>query len=196
MDERPLISSAYRQKSKLFLWPLVRIKRTVGLKPLQTFLIDPSQAIYETDYKIIAPFFKDPTERQGVFDEDDLLTNEFFHDFYETDKLLVYVFDLRSYNDDFDKFLEGRYTEYSKASKALVNMYYGSKVGLNFKPHPQVDAYLNPKESTYVKVADQLEIDVYELIKGVEIVDPPDLEKETFYEDTVIRSNLSTRVPD
>lgn len=189
MDERPLISSAYRQKSKLFLWPLVRIKRTASLKPLQTFLIDPIQGIYETDYKIIAPFYK-----ESRFDEDYLLTNEFFHDFYETDELLVYVFDLRSYSDDFDKFLQGKYTEYSKASKALVNLYYGSQVGLKVKPHPQIEAYLNPKEATYVKVAEELNIDVYKLIALKEIVNPPNLEKETFYEDKVVKSNLRTRI--
>lgn len=192
MDQKPLISPRYRQKSKLFLWPLVRLERSIGLRPIQTFIVDPVRSLYDSDYKLIAVFPKEGS----VVEEDRLLSNEFFEDFYETEHLLIYVFDLSSYKDDYDRFLEGNYTKFSKATKTLINMYYGTLTGIHFKPHSQIKAYLSPDESVYVKVAKQLDIDVYDLINGVEIVDPPDLEKETFSEDKIIKPTLNSKVPD
>lgn len=183
-----IISSVYRQKSKIFLWPLLNIPRQVGFRPIKTYIIDPYKDLNEHDYCLIAPFSKDSSNNFGTFEEQILLTNEFFYDFYESSEFLVYIFDLNPYKSDYEKFVKGEYSKMSKSAKALINKFYGRTLGLTFKPHAQVNAYLNPSEEVYIQVAEDLGLNP-EDIRGKEIVNPPDLEKETFDESKIIRGD-------
>lgn len=189
MDETRIISPAYRQKSKLFLWPLLGIDRQSGFRPIKTFMADDHRGLTVKDRCLIAPFFKDQSKNYGDFEEEVLLSNEFFKDFYETEENLVYIFDFnksKTLGEDYDKVVQGKYTELSYGAKLLINRFFASKdLKGRVRPHFQVAAYLNPSESDYFRVADQLDIDVYELMKGKEILDPPNILKETFDESEI-----------
>lgn len=183
-----IITPVYRQKSKIFLWPLLDIPRRVGFKPIKTYIIDPIKNITQNDYCLIAPFSKDPSDKFDVFEEQILLTNEFFIDFYESKHFLVYIFDLHPYKEDFEKFINGKYSKLSKEAKILINRFYGTQVGLAFHPHHQVNAYLNPTKEVYLGLARELGVNPAD-IAGNEILNPPDLEKETFDESKIVRED-------
>lgn len=189
MDETRIISSVYRQKSKIFLWPLLGIDRQAGFRPVKTFMADDYKGLTIKDRCLIAPFFKDLSKNYGKFEEEVLLSNDLFKDFYETEDNLVYIFDFnktQTLSSDYDKVVNGRYTELSYGAKLLINRFFSSKDSKGrAKPHFQVAAYLNPSEVDYFRVADQLDIDVFELMKGKEILDPPNILKETFDESEI-----------
>ena len=185
MDEQQIISPTYRQKSQLFLWPLLMIPRKVGFRPLRTFIRDPFLKITEADCKIVAVFPTNNSTMFGEFEELTLLSSPFYSNFYETANLLVYIFDLSPYKADFDLFLQGKYSEFSINTKGLINDYYAKQQGLKRVYHPQIKAYLSPTEKIHVQVANQLSVDVYDIMRVKEIVDKPNLERETFDESKI-----------
>ncbi len=176
------------------MWPLLNIQRQVGFRPIKTYVLDTFKTLTEQDCCLIAPFSKDPSKNFGTFEEQILLTNEYFYDFYEGQNSLVYIFDLKPLQDDFERFIEGRYSKLSKEAKMLINRFYGTQTGLTFKPHRQVNAYLNPTREVYQRVADEIGTSV-EYLLGKEIIDKPDLDKETFDESKIIEGISDTQVP-
>ncbi len=177
-----LVTAVYRQKSKIFLWPLVGIERNVGFRPIKTYIRDLSKNVSENDYALVAPFFKDKSNNYGAFEERHLLSNECFLDFYETHDELVYLFSLKKWKEGYKKVISGKYSTLSPPAKGLINKFWSSTQRNTLIPNYRVNAYLNPNEKIYLQVARELEIDFEDVVKGIEILEPPNLEKETFYE--------------
>jgi hypothetical protein len=192
MDEIQIISPVYRQKSQLFLWPLLTIPRRLGFRPLKTFIRDPFSHISEDDCKLIAVFPKDNSINFGAFEEEALLANPFYLEFYETADFLVYIFDLSPYQLDYDLFLKGKYSKMSPSAKLLINDYYSKSHGLKKIYHPQIKAYLSPTEKIQVQVAEQLAVNIYDIIAIGEIIDAPNLDRETFDESKISKDRAGT----
>lgn len=183
-----LTDSKYAQKSKLFLLPLTGLKKDTHIKPVCTYVIDTERGITELDYKLIVPFTKDESSEFSYYEDSYILKSKNLDitNYFETDKLCIYVFDLYEYKEDYDRFLEGKYTEFSTRTKSLINIYWGKVQGKKFYPHPKIEAYMSPMLETYERVARELAsgpdyIELLDsLIKNKEILDKPDLVKETF----------------
>lgn len=182
------MTAVYRQKSKIFLWPLLGIERQ-GFPQFKTYLRDKSNK----DYIIIAPFPK-----SNFSGEDKLFANENFLSFYETEHELVYIFTLEKWKEDYDKIINGKYSTLSPGAKALINRYWSTSQRGVLTPNPRVSAYLNPTEKIYLQVSKELEISFEDVVKGIEILEPPNLEKETFNEskDQVSTGSDTARISD
>lgn len=170
----------YVQKSKLFLLPLIELKKDKYIKPKGTYVA--SETIKPSDCKLIVPFEKEDSSEFNYYETNYILTSRGLipEDYTETDKLRVYVFDLSPYMEDYKVFLKGSYTLFTKKTKGFINMYWGAEHYNKFYPHPKIDAYLNPTYSTYEQLARELNVPVKDLLEVGQLLNPPDFDKETF----------------
>jgi hypothetical protein len=86
----------------------------------------------------------------------------------------LYIFDLEIYQADWFNFILGKYSKLSAHLKRAIKTYYGEKSA----EYKYIETYLYPEKyfETYAKL---LNINVDILIKGGELCNPSDLEKET-----------------
>ena len=90
----------------------------------------------------------------------------------------MYVFDFDGLADDWERFLEGRYSQISAIHKKKIRNFYGI-YSQNF---PYVDSFLSPDK--YYKVySELLDVDIELLKKVGELCSKPDLENETLVMD-------------
>lgn len=176
--------SKYIQKSKLFLVPLLEIKRDNFIKPISTYIFDQSKP--EERYKLIMPFKKEDSSEFDYY-ENNLLNCKYVDqlNYYETESLRVYFFDLSNFEQDYELFLNGKYSQFSTKTKALINLYWGRIVGGRFVPHEKIQSYINPSLETYEQLSDELQLKLEDLITVKEVLNPPDLIREVFDADTV-----------
>lgn len=121
-----LLEKTYIQKSSLFLFPLLGIKRQKYYRPEQTYIADSTQDIIHNDMYFIVAYPKGYTEFED-FEFKFLLSNRYFDKYYETSAHHVYVFDMAEYwSSDFKKFLRRKIFKILCKSKAAYN---GLQVG-------------------------------------------------------------------
>jgi hypothetical protein len=161
----------------------VDVRRDRNIKAKGSYISDMYRGITPHDYKLIMTFEKEESSEFNQYESNFILTSKYLDhsDYYETDTLRVYIFDISEFKNDFDLFLKGKYTDFSTRTKGLINLYWGYKEGRSkFVTHPQIEAYLSPTMETYETVARELNVPIDLLLSVVEIVDPPDLASETF----------------
>mgnify|MGYP003704888041 FL=1 len=86
----------------------------------------------------------------------------------------IYVFDFEGLSDDWDIFLEGKYSQMSAVHKRKIKNFYGI-YSSNFV---YVDSFLNP-EKYYGIYAELLDVDIELLKKVGELCSKPDLQQES-----------------
>jgi len=180
MLERRTKIGKYRNKSKIFLLPLLDIRLSHGTE--------------NSDYLIDVNFIKSEKQIILIFDNFDyeplkmdlykLTVNPYYIDaFYSEDNSeICFQFKVSPrLEDDFNLFIEGKYSEFSATYKSILTKYYGDKraEGINSKGLPNVSIYdvINPLNSTKKLFADQLKVEL-KYIK--EVLDPPKIEFEEF----------------
>jgi|TARA_R100000084_G_scaffold109439_1_gene76827 hypothetical protein len=167
----------YFQKSKVFLYPLLGIKKGEEFVPVETYIS--WDGLYtENDYKYIVVYNCDKDLKFKLFEDRVLKSHKLLEFATEIEKdRHIYVFDYSKFNHDFDMFINGRYSKFSTPTKNKVLKYFGS-VG---KISEYIESFLNPLKYHEV-YAEAFEISI-ETIKEVhEICSKPDLEKETLHE--------------
>lgn len=176
----PLSAKTYVQKSKLFLLPLIEVRKNSFIKPIGTYIRD--DMFSEKDYKLILPFEKDESS-EFFYYEKELLSSPCLDtdNYYETKKYQVYVYDLSKYTEDYEKFLNGKYSTFSKPVKTLITIHWGKIVSnKNFEHNKLIQSYLSPKISDYEFLSEELGVTIELLQEVQELLSPPDIEKETF----------------
>ena len=179
----------YFQKSKVFLYPLLDIKRGTSIIPSETYLawndtINPEDAKFVCLYPI-------RTDVEYVqFEKNVLLKHTRLHDFIKVDsENLIVIFDFNDIKDDWNNFINGRYSQLSENVKRKVLNFFDKNSG----NYMYVEGYLYPDIhfDDYSKI---LGVDKELLISVGELCDKPDLEKETL---TISVANLhSTKILD
>lgn len=185
-----LTGKTYVQKSKLFLLPLINVKKDPFIKPIGSFIEDKLKGITKEDCRLILPFEKEESSEFAHY-EHFLLDSPYFDtdNFYETGKYRIYIYNLEPFADDFQHFLNGKYTQLSTKAKSLINIYWGKMQKGRFYPHPKIEAYLNPTILVYEKIAEELGLeDITTLVKNKEVLDPPNIEKEIFLNQELIEN--------
>jgi hypothetical protein len=166
----------YFQKSFTFLYPLLGFKKRNKHKPIQTYVM--WEDVYNKDArKLICVYKRDDSEEWRTFEREHLVTHYMLDYCLPIDKdSVLYVFDFNIFKDDYDHFMNGKYSKMSTRSKQLLTDYYG----IHTPEWVFVESYVFP-EAYFDKYAEILEIDVKELIKVGELCDKYDPEKETCY---------------
>jgi len=164
----------YFQKSKIFLYPLLGIKKGIKYVPVETYFTWEDN--YELkDKKLICVYKQKRTKRWLEFEDLMLLKNKLFFDYKHLGgDMHLYVFDVSLIDKDYDRIVKGKYSEISKLTKNFITKFFGES-GLIAE---YIDQYLHP-EYYHEEYAYELNVDE-DLIKKVwELCDKPDLKKET-----------------
>jgi hypothetical protein len=165
----------YFQKSRVFFYPILDIRRGGNVTPLETYIAWKDVYTPE-DCKFIVVYHIRDDEDYSEFESTKLLSNKLFDDYLESnDGNGIYVFDFEAYRQDWEYFLEGKYSKFSEIFKKKIFAFFKSHSG-NFA---HLDSYLNP-EKHFERYAELLAVDVEVLKEVGELCDKPAFDKETF----------------
>lgn len=164
----------YFQKSRIFLYPVLEIKRGSSVTPVNTFIA--WKGHYEvTDAKLCTLYHLRDDQEFRVFEKQKLLGNELYHDFKQVDTSQgVYIFDFSQQVDDWNAFIEGRYSKISEIHKKRVLDF----IGANSANFAYVESFLYPEK--YFKMYSELMAVNERHLRGVgELCSKPDFDSET-----------------
>ena len=168
------ISSVYIQKSRIFLYPLLGIRRGASIVPTDTYL--QWENVYKlSDCKFITIYHLRDDKEFKEFEEKSLLNNPLFENFFEIeDNKGVYIFDFSKYKEDYFNIIKGKYSKLNDDYKLnILNFYKNRK-----KHHSVIQSYLFPERffSIYAKL---LNVKLNLIEKVGELCSLPDIQKES-----------------
>lgn len=167
------IYTGYFQKSKVFLYPLLGIRKGARFVPENTYVCW-GDTYTEKDYKLICLYSVDDITRFEEFEDQVLRSNKHYDCDYELDnKLFAYVFDLSDFESDYNLFLKGLYSRLSNNTKNKIIKFFGG-IG---EIAECVNGFLNPK-GYHEGYAKHLGVSVKVVAQTFEVCTPPDLIKE------------------
>lgn len=163
----------YFQKSKIFIYPLLGIKRGAPVIPTETYLSWGKNYSTE-DMKFICVYENRKDIEYLKFEKDVLLTHSRLCDYVKTDdKTSVFTFDFSDMGIEWTNLVNGNYSKLNMNLKRKILDYF-DKYGGNYV---YVYSYLFP-EKWYERYAELLDVPVSLLISVGELCDKPDLERE------------------
>jgi hypothetical protein len=174
----------YFQKSKVFLYPLLNIKRGFSITPVQTYLHCKELDIKLHSKKLICLFHKRSDKEFVDFEKTKLIGNKLFHSFKDIEgnpPSRVYLFDYEVYSQDWNNIIKGRYSKLSPEMKRKVKDFFRSS-GNNFV---YVESFVHP-EKYFTLYAELLGVSVDVLRSVGELCTKPDFNKELL----IISNNL------
>jgi hypothetical protein len=163
----------YFQKSFTFLYPLLEFKKKTKHRPFQTYVT--WEGVHdESARKLICVYKRENTDSWRTFEKEELINHRMLDYCLPIDaENIIYVFDFNIFKNDYDNFINGKYSKMSTRAKQLLTNYYG----IHTPEWVFVESYVFP-EAYFDKYAEILEIDVRELKKVGELCDKLDPEKE------------------
>ncbi len=171
----------YYQKSTLFLYPALKIRKGSSVTPVKTYLAWNDTYTTE-DKKLVCVYYLRDDNEFTVFERDHLLGNKLFERFMplEDDKG-AYVFDMSSLGDTYDNIVNGKYSKIHPQFKVSIMAFFSSNRGHT----AYIESYLYPNKffNLYSKLLCYEEKDepaMLDLLISVgELCSPPAMEKET-----------------
>ncbi len=168
------IYSKYFQKSKVFLYPLLGIKRGVKVIPSETYLTWDPYYIAE-DMKLLCLYHPDGSHDYLEYEKNVLLKHTRLIDIKDIDKTnKLFIFDFSDIKNDWDNFIKGKYSQIDKETKSKILGFF-DKGSAN---HVYMKSYLNPNQY-FDDYAECLGVEVELLKKVGELCAKPDINKET-----------------
>lgn len=167
------LQSQYVQKSRIFLYPLLGIRRGVSVTPVETYMLW-KDAYTVNDYKLIVTYHLRDDGEFKEFEDNSLLGNKLFSDFFELENGIgAYVFDFSELKLEYKRIVNGKYSRLSEKYKRTILSFFR-----NHKTHhAYIQSYLQPEKfiddyARLLKVKPSL-------IRGVgELCNLPDLNLE------------------
>jgi hypothetical protein len=168
------VYTQYFQKSKVFLYPLLDIKKGATYVPRQTYIA--WEDMYSIEDTMFLCVYQTPmNERFQRFIDRFIFSHELFDKYIQLeDKKHLFIFNLKSRKFDFDNFIEGKYSKISLDSKIKILDFFGS----NDKVENYIHSFLSPKDH-HEEYAEYLGVDIESIKEVYELCTPPDIEKET-----------------
>ena len=164
----------YFQKSRIFLYPVLEIKRGSSVTPIETYVSWEGQYTPE-DMKFMCLYHLRSDTEFLAFEKEKLYNNKHFFDFKQVeDNKGVYIFDFSCYAKDWDKLMKGKYSQITYPYKKKIETFYGKRDS-NFA---YVESFLYP-EKYYSMYAEMIEVEEGLLREVGELCSMLDFEKET-----------------
>tara|TARA_R100000742_G_C4268270_1_gene86633 strand:+ start:646 stop:1221 length:576 start_codon:yes stop_codon:yes gene_type:complete len=178
----------YFQKSKVFLYPLLRLKKGLSYVPIQTYVA--WESVYSTeDCRFFCEYKTKRTKKFEKFGSEYLRTNPLFDDYIELEENKhLYIFDFTTMRSDFNRFIAGKYSQLTLESKIAIIDFFSDQG----KTGEYIQGFLSP-EDLHADYADFLGVDIETVKKVYEICTPPDLEKETLIDNNHLIYQLLKR---
>ncbi len=168
------VYTQYFQKSKVFLYPLLKLKKGAEFVPTETYVS--WDGIYGIeDYKFICVYHSERTSKFIDFESKYLRDHALLENtIHLPGNKNVYVFNFKTYRFDYVKFIEGKFSQFSLGTKKQITNFFGT-VG---KLSDYIQSFLDP-EDYHESYALALEVDLETVQDVYEVCSIPDLEKET-----------------
>lgn len=171
----------YFQKSKVFLYPLLKLSKIEEYQPTGVYLtwegnisIEMPKIIlkYDTaEYRVN----KEKAFQWDRFFREVLANNPYFDSSYRSEdgNTLIVVMDMKEFSSDYFSVVDGKYSEISQLGKALIQKYYGYNT-LEWK---YMETFLLPKYH-FLKYAELLNVNVECLQEVGQLCSKPDFKEE------------------
>ncbi len=175
------IYTKYFQKSKMFLYPLLGIKKGAKVVPSETYLAwDPYYI--PVDMKLICLYHPKEKDVYEKFEKQILLKNNRLVDIKTIDdNNKLFIFDFADLKNDWSMFLEGKYSKINSTTKEKI-LYFFPESSANYV---YMRSYLYPK-AFFKDYAEILDVDETFLSSIGELCNIPDIKKETL----ILKENL------
>ena len=107
------VYTQYFQKSKVFLYPLLKLKRGISHVPIETYVS--WDGVYSTnDFKFLCVYHCERDDKFQKFESKYLTDHKMLENIIElSEDKRVYIFNLYDYKYDFNRFIEGKYSKFS-----------------------------------------------------------------------------------
>ena len=184
----------YFQKSKVFLYPLLGLKKGVRFVPLQTY-ISWNDVYKVNDNKLLClyAFNEENKEDFILFSKDELENLHVYEKKHDIDDYnFLYVFDLSLpvKKRDLKNFKKGKYSSFSKSTRERIMKFFGEKGKIS----EYIESYLYP-DYYWEDYAELLKIDQKNLEDVGELCNKPDLQKEDFaFDCELIKKSLYLKI--
>lgn len=170
------LSALYRkyfQKSKIFMYPILDIKRGSYAVPTETY-VSWGTAYSTEDAKLICVYHTTNDPEYIQFENNILMKHTRLCDYVKVDSTVsIFTFDFSDLKSDWAHFINGRYSKINESLKRKILNYFNN----NSANYIYVESYLFP-DKFYEQYADILNVDVDLLKKVCELCDKPDSAKE------------------
>lgn len=164
----------YFQKSRMFLYPALDIKRGVSITPLETYTSWDNKYLTNNRMLICVYYLRDDIEFK-IFEKTNLFNNKLFHSFEQIDlDKGVYIFSFENLSNEWDNFISGKYSQLSNEHKVKIKNF----IGRNDSNLPYIESFLYP-EKYYKLYAEMMNVKESLLREVGELCSLPDLHKET-----------------
>ena len=171
------IYAQYFQKSKVFLYPLLGIKKGIRYVPIQTYTNwDGHYAGRSNLLLCVYTVEEESKETFDMFMEKHLEKNEFYHSRVSKNNLEIISFNLDFFKEDIKKFNQGKYSEFCILTKKIILNFFGNIGTIS----EYMESYLYP-EKYYEIYSEMLNVPISTLEEVGELCDRPDLRKEKFF---------------
>lgn len=177
-----ILKDIYRkpfQKSKIFLYPNLDIKRGSSTTPIETYVAWKDKFIPD-DHRLIAMYHLRNDAEFVAFEERMLVGNKYYEEYIDigNDKAL-YIFNFEELAHDFDNFILGKYSRLSLTVKNNIKRFYGG----NSSSYAFIESWLYPEKfyKNYAQILYNSEDRVVgeKLIKGTrELCNKPNFDNE------------------
>ena len=181
------IYTEYFQKSKVFLYPLLHIKKGMIHVPVETYVAWENVYGIE-DYRFLCEYKTKRTAAFSKFEKEHLLGHSLFEDAVELDELRhLYIFDFTKLKSDHKRFINVKYSQLTLETKVTIIDFFGQG-----KISEYIQGFLSPEE-VHAEYALFLDVNK-EFIEAIyEVCTPPDLEKETLIDNNHVIKQLLKR---
>jgi hypothetical protein len=174
------VYNKYFQKSKVFLYPLLGIKKGVKVVPSETYIAWKPFYIPE-DVKLVCLYHPNKSNEYEKYEKEVLLKHNRLCDIKEINAhSKIFVFDFNDLKDDWEHFMNGKYSKISDDVKNKILDFFDK----NTANYIYIKSYLYP-EKYFSDYAECLAVDIDMLKKVGELCGKPDFEKETLAMDEV-----------
>lgn len=170
------VYTQYFQKSKVFLYPLLNLKKGIDFVPQQTYVA--WDKVYDSqDMKFMCLYTAKMGTKFIIFQEKYLFKHPLLESYFNLgEDQHLFVFDFSKYKHDYMSFINGKYSKFSINTRDRITNFFG-KVG-NISEY--VTSFLNP-EDYHELYADNLGVDVSIIQQVHELCSIPNMEKETLF---------------
>ena len=175
----------YFQKSKIFLYPLLDIKRGTSVIPEETYL-GWGTSYSPEDMKLVCLYKTREDSEYKLFEKNMLLKHTRLCDYVIVDEeTAVFTFDFSDLKNDWLNFINGKYSKMHIDTRRKILAYFAKNSG----NYIYVESYLFP-ELHYAKYAELLDVPINLLESVGELCSKPDIEKEILLIEVADLENL------
>tara|TARA_R100001460_G_C3554566_1_gene175403 strand:- start:1940 stop:2533 length:594 start_codon:yes stop_codon:yes gene_type:complete len=178
----------YFQKSKVFLYPLLGIKRGNSVVPIETYISWDGHYSSE-DMKLICVYKIRSDAEYKKFEKNILTKHTRLYDYSNNNDVTIFIFDFSDLNEDWDYFINGKYSKFTSSLKNRILKFFDKHSG----NYAYMQSYLSP-EKHFEDYSIILDVDI-DFLKSVgELCSKPDLEKENLKMELADLDNIAKSI--